>query len=376
MGIKLLDPKRRKYRVAFWYKNRHYAKVVYGNRKLAEDIEAKLRAEVVEGKYFPERNRPNLPFSEAAKRFLDQFAKHKPSSKHYHYNTLSAIRFFGSKPVHNITPEDIRQYRAKQRELGLHPVTVNHRQKNLRRVFNWLEEIGLFQGENPASGKKVPLENERPYWRRSFLTLEQYQKLLDVSAPSLRTIIICASHTGMRHGELRRIEKRDVDLDRCTIMIPKSKNGEPGSVPITETLFSILEPIVKSLPSPQSKVLDFTNYDKLWDAARKEAGLLHEVWQEGMTRWQKVKSNKNFHFHDLRHTAASYAIMGSRDPYAVQSFLRLKTQSLMQRYAHLTQAHVRQAALSLDKQLPVKVGPPSFSTSIALLTPENSAADH
>ncbi len=43
--------------------------------------------------------------------------------------------------------------------------------------------------------------------------------------------------------------------------------------------------------------------------------------------------------------------MGSKDPYAVQSFLRLKTQSLMQRYTHLSPGHVRQAALTLDKQL-------------------------
>ena len=51
--------------------------------------------------------------------------------------------------------------------------------------------------------------------------------------------------------------------------------------------------------------------------------------------------------------------MGSKDPYAVQSFLRLKTQSLMQRYAHLSQAHVRQAALTLDLQLPVaQITPP------------------
>ncbi len=88
-----------------------------------------------------------------------------------------------------------------------------------------------------------------------------------------------------------------------------------------------------------------------------KAGLLHEVWTEGMTRWQKVKSNKDFHFHDLRHTAASHAIMGSKDPYAVQSFLRLKTQSLMQRYAHLSPGHVRQAALTLDKQLPLTTSP-------------------
>jgi len=104
-----------------------------------------------------------------------------------------------------------------------------------------------------------------------------------------------------------------------------------------------------------------------------KAGLLQEVWTEGMTRWQKVKSNKNFHFHDLRHTAASHAIMGSKDPYAVQSFLRLKTQSLMQRYAHLSPGHVRQAALTLDKQLPLaKTESPIVVAEQALLPQEVS----
>jgi integrase len=373
MGIKLIDAKKRKYRVSFWYRKKHYAWVITGNRKLAEDFESKKLNELAEGTYFPARQRPNLSFREAAEKFLTEYAKHKPSAKHFRYNTNSAIKFLGSKSIHDISPEDIRQYRANQAKLGMHPVTVNHRQKNIRRIFNWLEQLGLYSGKNPASGKWVPLENERPYWRRSFLSLEQYQKLLEVSAPRLRTIIITASHTGMRHGELRRIQKKDVDLDRCTIFIPKSKNGEPGSVPITATLFAVLAPIMRILPSPESNVLDFSNFDKLWDSAREKAGLLHEVWTEGMTRWQKVKSNKNFHFHDLRHTAASHAIMGSKDPYAVQSFLRLKTQSLMQRYAHLSPGHVRQAALTLDKQLPVSLTDPPISvpaTETALIAIE------
>ncbi len=373
MGIKLIDSKRRKYRVSFWYRKKHYAWVMTGNRKLAEDFEAKKLNELAEGTYFPARQRPNMTFKDAAEKFLNEYAKHKASSKHYHYNTISAIKFFGSRMIQEITPEDIRQYRANQSALGMHPVTVNHRQKNVRRIFNWLEQLGLFHGKNPASGKWVPLENERPYWRRSYLTLEQYQKLLDVADPRLKPIIITAAHTAMRLGELKRIQKKDIDLDRCTILIPKSKNGEPGSVPMTDNLFAVLAPIVRLLPLPESTVLDFSNYDKLWDAARMRAGLLKEVWAEGMTRWQKVKSNKNFHFHDLRHTAASHAIMGSKDPYAVQSFLRLKTQSLMQRYAHLSSAHVRAAALSLDTQLPSAAEADSAAPPLVTLSSSQGA---
>src|SRR5258708_195940 len=114
MGIKLIDAEKRKYKVAFWYRKKHYAKVVTGNRKLAQEVESKLRMELAEGTYFPARQRPNLSFKEAAEKFLTEYAKHKASSKHYRYNTVSAIKFLGSKPIHDITPEDIRQYRANQ----------------------------------------------------------------------------------------------------------------------------------------------------------------------------------------------------------------------------------------------------------------------
>src|SRR5579862_4865751 len=132
MGIKLIDAEKRKYRVSFWYRKKHYAWVITGNRNLAEDFKSKKLNDLGEGTYFPARQRPNLSFKEAAEKFFAEYAKHKPSSKHYRYNTVAAIKFLGSKPIHDITPEDIRQFRANQASLGMHPVTVNHRQKNIR----------------------------------------------------------------------------------------------------------------------------------------------------------------------------------------------------------------------------------------------------
>jgi integrase len=252
----------------------------------------------------------------------------------FRYSTESAKKFFGKRLITEITPEDVRQYRIYEYERGLRLVSVNHRQKNLRRLFFWLEEIGVFKGDNPASGRRVPLENERPYRRRRFLSQEEFQRLLGVADPKIRLIAMTAGYTGLRHGELQGIRKKDVDLDKCLIFIPKSKNGEPGYVHVIETLFAARVPIVCFLPDADSPVLDFTNFDKLWKKAKIDAGL------------------KDFHLHDLRHTFASHTIMGSKDTYAVQHLLRLKTPGLMQRYAHLMQSHLRQAALSLDKQLP------------------------
>ncbi len=290
---------------------------------------------MAEGTYFPARQNKVLSFTEAADKFLQEYARHKPSWDMFRYSTESAKRFFGKRLITDITPEDVRQYRLYEYQRGLKLVSVNHRQKNLRKLFFWLEELGLFKGDNPASGRRVPLENERPYWRRRFLSQEEFQRLMAVADPKIRLIVMTAAYTGMRHGELRGIRKKDVDLDKCLIFIPKSKNGEPGYVHVIETLFKALEPITRVLPDAESHVLDFANYDKLWKKAKNDAAL------------------GDFHLHDLRHTFASHAIMGSKDTYAVQHLLRLKTPGLMQRYAHLMQSHLRNAALSLDTQLPM-----------------------
>lgn len=93
---------------------------------------------------------------------------------------------------------------------------------------------------------------------------------------------------------------------------------------------------VASLPSPESPALDFSNFNKLWGQARKEARLTH------------------IHFHDLRHTFASHLTMASGDLMAVQGLLRLKTPALVMRYSHLAPGHLRHVALSLDKQLALK----------------------
>ncbi len=105
-------------------------------------------------------------------------------------------------------------------------------------MFNWLREAGHFTGDNPASGANVKLENERKYWRKEFLEQEQLGRLLEVAASSLKPIVLTAAFTGMRLGELKRVKKKDVNLDSCTIFIPESKNDEPGSPFPSPTAFS------------------------------------------------------------------------------------------------------------------------------------------
>jgi hypothetical protein len=44
----------------------------------------------------------------------------------------------------------------------------------------------------------------------------------------------------MRLNEIKRMKGQDVDLDRCVIRIPESKNGESGWVPIPENIMGVI----------------------------------------------------------------------------------------------------------------------------------------
>ncbi len=328
MAVKLLDAKKRKFRIAFWWKKKHFAKVVMGNKKFAEAVEHQMLSDLEEARYFPARQFRDRSFEEVADKFLVECPTFKKSAHKVAIYIRNLKSIFKGSMMKDIQTGDVVRLRAHLTE-KMTPVSVNHYQRILRRVFNWAIQEKIFKGDNPASGKCVPLANERPFWRSNFLSEPELIRLLDVCEERIRLIILCAALTGMRMSELRRMKKSDIDLDRCVIKIPESKNGESGWVPIPETLYEALSPVTASLTNNDDLVLDFKNFERIWKRARKAANL-------------------ELHFHDLRHTYGSHLMMKSGNHGAVQALMRHKSPMMTQRYAHLAPSFLRQAALTLD----------------------------
>jgi integrase len=66
---------------------------------------------------------------------------------------------------------------------------------------------------------------------------------------------------------------------------------------------------------------------------------------------------RDFHFHDLRHTAASHMAMAGVDIMAIRQVLGHKTIQMTLRYSHLSPGHLRTAVAALGKALASQTDP-------------------
>jgi integrase len=133
--------------------------------------------------------------------------------------------------------------------------------------------------------------------------------------------------TGPRASNLIGLRWRDVDLEAGVYTIPESKSGDALRLP----MHSRVKEILSRLQRDGVYVFAEADGEPPWDfthtftAAVKRAGI-HDL-----------------HLHDLRHTFASRLAMAGVDPLTIQQLGGWKTLQMVQRYAHLSPDHKRQA---------------------------------
>ncbi|NOC83340.1 site-specific integrase [Ruegeria sp. HKCCD6428] len=139
---------------------------------------------------------------------------------------------------------------------------------------------------NPVRHVKRPRVDDR---RERRLTDHEWQQLLDAAGkclnPLMRPLLVLARETAMRRGELLSMEWCNVDLDTCTVLLPKTKNGHARLVPLSPRAVSVLS----QLPRDDGRVLPITtNAVRLaWQRLRARAGVddirLHDLRAQAAT---------------------------------------------------------------------------------------------
>jgi len=72
------------------------------------------------------------------------------------------------------------------------------------------------------------------------------------------------------------------------------------------------------------------------------------------TAWENAREKsgvKDFRFHDLRHSAASYLAMNKASLTEIAEVLGHKTLQMVKRYAHLSEAHTSAVVASMNERI-------------------------
>jgi integrase len=315
-------------------------------RQYADDMTparaARIRGERIEGKRLSRKQireqREAAKKAEAARwtfnRLWREYRDRKPGLKgmvtdeNRYQNHIGPL--LGDREPHSLTPFDVDRLRLtllKTRKPG----TVRNVLELLRRLLNFAAKKHLCP--TPAFSIEMPRVHNL---KTEDLNPDQLSALLEAMEqdPNLMAanFMKMALFTGMRRGELFRLQWQDVDFERGFIHIRTPKGGQDQKIPLNAAARDLLA----SHPHTGSPYVfpgrggrQRTDINKQVTRIKEAAGL-----------------PKDFRaLHGLRHVYASMlASSGQVDLYTLQKLLTHKSAAMTQRYAHLRDDALRRAS--------------------------------
>ena len=160
-----------------------------------------------------------------------------------------------------------------------------------------------------------------------------------------------AIYTGLRRGELFKLEWRDIAFDKGEkglITVRDTKNHETRYVPMSNTVRqALLKHPRRMVPADGNSkarvsplVFSSDSGNAITDVKKGFAGAL-----------RRAGIQRHVRFHDLRHTFASHLVMRGVDIRTVARLLGHKDIKVTMRYAHLGPDHLQSAVDALEGEL-------------------------
>jgi len=319
----------------------------FASKTLAMKWKRDTESEVEKGKYEYVKLGSKNTLAELIDRYIEKVLPSKPkNSRNVRHHLLWWKQELGYCLLSDIKPSMI----AQKRDELLSGTTCKDKLRSSTTVVRYLASLSHafsiavkdweWIQENPITKISKPKISNG---RTRFLNDDEKERLLSACRESeskgLYPIVILALSTGMRRGEIMNLRWCDVDLDRGSILLQVTKNGERRFIPLIGTALDLLRSkytnqTVDSFVFPashsSSKPIDIRS---AWETALRKAGI------------------SSFRFHDLRHTAASYLAMNQASLLEIGTLLGHKTVQMTKRYAHLSNEHIYSTASTLNEKL-------------------------
>jgi hypothetical protein len=301
-------------------------------KKWVQDTESAIR----EGRHFKTSESKKHTIKELVERYIKEILPQKPKSTIDQKTQLGWWKnSIGSFSLADVTPALIIEYRSKlalekseRKGAKRSNATVNRYCSVLSHAFTIAVKEWNWMQENPMMKIKKLKE---PRGRVRFLNDEERERLLEAcqesSSPFLYILVVLGISTGARKMEIRRLEWKDVDLNRGMIILHDTKNGERRSLP----LVGIAKDLMKAHYKNRNK-----NTELVFPAKNLQTPI--DIRTPFETALQKAEI-EDFKWHDLRHSCASYLAMNGATLAEIAGVLGHKTLSMVKRYSHISDAH-------------------------------------
>ncbi len=291
---------------------------------LYEDAERwarKTESELERGIYIESNDKARTTMiKDAAEDFEEE---HLTRLKHSHRekNRLLALlerSRWGSLALSSLTAKDVADYVRSREKEGIAADTIRLDLALLSKFFKHArQEWGMESLKNPVDAVRRPSLRGTARTRR--LEEGEEEKLLAAARPDLKPVILFALATAMRREEIATLEWQHIDLDRRTAYLPRTKNGEARTVPLSGSAVAVLQSLPRSLD--KTKPVFMLTKDQITDKMRTT------VKRAGLT---------DLRFHDLRHEATSrFFEKGTLDMMEIASITGHKSLTMLKRYTHL-----------------------------------------
>jgi len=300
-----------------------------------------------------------LTIRDLVDRFAQQLRTNNRSWKSPQKSGEVAAAFFGSKPISEITAEDIEAFKTARLNTRvdrkykdpvkmaarpkLAPATVNRDLARLKRLLN-LAVASQLLAVNPMAKRGVSMLPEENM-RYDYLTPAQ-QKLFRPYLPTNKYRMMRFNcFTGLRTTELLTLHRSMCSLQNATLTLPKvkAKKNLGRIVHLGPKALRLLAVILAShdsewvFPSASGKPLVRRNWNRTFERARNKVIAHLEKENSPMLADFPRKATP----YTCRHTYGSLAAASGIDPNTIKAQMGHASLSVTERYMHLSPSHTK-----------------------------------
>lgn len=240
----------------------------------------------------------------------------------------------GKSRLEEIKNLQIMELRKTLENKKLSPQTVSHCLSLVRRVLRRAVEWELYP--EPVPIFRMPSFDNR---RMRFLSIDEAQCLLQTLSLRSRLwhdVAVFALNTGMRAGEIYKLQSFHFDFTQRIVKVLDTKNGLCRHIPLNDPAYSAAY-----------KYYSVSNGGDIFSKAKSRYYIFQDAVSEcGFNKGIQDRRAKVY-FHTLRHTFASWLVQNGTHLALVGELLGHKDSRMTMRYSHLAPEQGQAAVATL-----------------------------